>query len=62
MCLSYEASRQSHGVCMIPVLDIFLLSISVYLALVNAGTMVGWLMSIAVFVQTYLVIKFIREG
>jgi len=46
---------------MIPILDVVLLGMSAYFAFANAGTIIGWVMTIAVFVQTFTIVKFIRE-
>ena len=58
-----EASRQSDGVCMIilPLLDIALLIINVVVAILNRGTIWGWLATGFVLYQVSILVRFIKQ-
>ena len=63
MRFSYEASRQSDGVCVIilPLLDIALLIFNVVVAFLNRGTIWGWLATAFVLYQVFVLVKFIKQ-
>ena len=63
MCFSDEASRQGNGVCMkhVPFIDLIILAINIYFAVVNRGTVWGWISTAIVLFYVWIMLKAIRE-
>ena len=63
MHFSHETSKQSYGVCMIvlPVIELLILGFTTFAAIINRGTLIGWMCTALVFWQVYSLIKFYKQ-
>jgi len=46
---------------LLPIIDLVFLGISIFGAIANRGTLIGWMCTAIVFWQIYILIKFYKE-